>query len=370
MSSTYSLDASINGILSVPTISGSVNFTGTATAVTQATSDSSTKVATTAFVKNQGYSVTNSNAQFNTVYLTGNRGQSVVYAHGSNFAAIYDNGRYIAQSNQEQYLNVLINNGWRQYGRQDQYGNGNPYQAGGMYISLLAEGALFTKNSIGCGQVESYSDERIKENIKDVDLNEDIFENIKIKVYEYKDKTFNLGIGVIAQDIFKVLPSCINITKSTIPNINKGLLYKLFEDDDILHLYIDENNCVDAIIDDILEFKNNSNQSKYGKVIYKDEKVIHLKLSEKLFENQLDSDKIFVYGKIVDDFMTVKYDQLFSLNICQTQKNMRKIKIMNATILSLEAAIKNQTRINFGFLIVLLFIIGFTNCNSIMLFVR
>lgn len=37
------------------TFSGSNNFSGTTTAVTQATSDNSTKVATTAFVKNQSY---------------------------------------------------------------------------------------------------------------------------------------------------------------------------------------------------------------------------------------------------------------------------------------------------------------------------
>ena len=68
------------------------------------------------------------------------------------------------------------------------------------------------------------SDERIKENIEDVNDTEalDLLRLFKPKKYEYKDKVEKGAgkvFGFIAQDIKEILPECVNTRAEVIPNI-------------------------------------------------------------------------------------------------------------------------------------------------------
>ena len=68
------------------------------------------------------------------------------------------------------------------------------------------------------------SDERIKENIEDVNDTEalDLLRLFKPKKYEYKDKVEKGAgkvFGFIAQDIKELLPECVNTRAEVIPNI-------------------------------------------------------------------------------------------------------------------------------------------------------
>jgi hypothetical protein len=59
-------------------------------------------------------------------------------------------------------------------------------------------------------------------------------------------------------------------------------------------------------------------------------------------------DKVFVYGEEVDDFRTVDYEGLTTLNISATQELSRLINIQNKKIAAMEETIellKRKTRI-------------------------
>jgi hypothetical protein len=109
---------------------------------------------------------------------------------------------------------------------------------------------LVMHNSIICDTIVVKSDERIKDNIRDIN-DETALKQLRLiqpKIYQYKDKYLkgNLEtIGYIAQQIKEVIPQAITTTRRAIPNILKPA--RVYRKDDTLEIKLTQRK-IESII--------------------------------------------------------------------------------------------------------------------------
>ena len=178
-----------------------------------------------------------------------------------------------------------------------------------------------------CPEFNATSDARIKKIIgysnNKTDL--DILNKILITDYTYIDK-INSGDKIIkkliAQQVEEVYPNAVNKSTGFIPNIyeasisiksieNKKIIITLskahtFVKGDKIKLYDDKNTSIET---DVLEING-----------------------ENAFTVLLDKqyNKLFVYGKQVNDFRSVDYDAIAMLNVSATQELAKQIEELKA----------------------------------------
>ena len=176
--------------------------------------------------------------------------------------------------------------------------------------------SLKVSNSIWAGQyVFANSDERIKKNIVDVpdNLALEMVRNIPVRYYEYKntlERGVNKTIGFIAQDVKEVLPMAVSLQKNIIPNEMRKLTDINWND---TTLSTDLSDCSGV---------------KYRFYVSNDENEIKKEVignSDNSFTFDISYNKVFCYGKEVDDFHTLDKNKLFALNFSATQELDRKV---------------------------------------------
>ena len=178
----------------------------------------------------------------------------------------------------------------------------------------------------------TYSDERIKANIQDVQDDQALqqLRLIQPKTYTYKDvatRGTETVYGFIAQQIRSVLPYSTDLIKNAIPDI--------YEDGDR--------------VDDVVTLRNStfSFSESSGKVKFIQKKGGDLIVPVNFISsNQLQildtsnidltESEIFVYGREVDDFHALKKDAIFTVNVAATQELDRQLQAAKVQIASLE----------------------------------
>ena len=170
----------------------------------------------------------------------------------------------------------------------------------------------------------AYSDKRIKKDISTRSTTNDLnlINQINVVNYNYTDYrahgTRN-NIGFIAQQVQKVMPDAVTAQKEFIPNIynlsdkvimaNNETIITLSKSYDVKtgdKLKVIVPNVGEKIVD-IINVKNN--------------KIITTPLEEQ-------TDKVFVYGKQVDDFLAVEYDDVFTVSISAIQELSKQIEAL------------------------------------------
>ena len=153
------------------------------------------------------------------------------------------------------------------------------------------------------------SDIRTKTNI--INMNSSLQNILKLypKTYNYIDKIRKpkTNHGFIAQDVEKHFPNAITTISDFIPNIYK--LYNCLNNT----IFIDDNNIFDLNINDEI------------KIFIKDDteikcKIININKNNIIVDNNIDDNKCFVYGKKVNDFKTLDYNYIYTLNVAATQE--------------------------------------------------
>ena len=228
------------------------------------------------------------------------------------------------------------------------------------------------------------SDERIKENIEDVNDTEalDLLRLFKPKKYEYKDKVEKGAgkvFGFIAQDIKELLPECVNTRAEVIPNILETA--NVSESNVITFSRFDTSNLesntstlevigVDGMshrvkIVDVIDAKTvkvDADLSEWigsfdeeGNVIIQTETTtITLEEYEALedksgFVKEEDTytktitsnvgNSILVRGEKVDDFLSIKKNYLWTIATSALQEVDRQLQVEKDKVASLEARI-------------------------------
>jgi hypothetical protein len=223
----------------------------------------------------------------------------------------------------------------------------------------------------------SSSDERIKENITDIDDNSalDLVRKLKPKTYEYIDKIkrgSDRVYGFIAQDIESLIPYGTRKVEEVIPNIMEVATVtdsnvisfvnfntsNLESDTHILQL-TDKNGkdilaTIESIIDEktvrvkedlstkLYEFDELGNDVTRYSIITKSEyEQLENKSGYTLDEttqtySKLLSNEIYVYGEKIDNFLKVNKDYIWTVATAALQEVDRQLQAEKAKVATLE----------------------------------
>jgi hypothetical protein len=127
--------------------------------------------------------------------------------------------------------------------------------------------------------------------------------------------------GFIAQDVEKICPNAVSITSGIIPNIFEKGFYK----NDIINF--ENKNKISLKVNDVIKIidKNKYNNAK--------EFIIKEIIDDNNFiiNEELTSEDVFIIGSKIDDFRTIDYNMITSLNTKAIQElfiEIQKIKKM------------------------------------------
>jgi hypothetical protein len=190
-------------------------------------------------------------------------------------------------------------------------------------------------------EVDANSDARIKNIIGPSDTALDLatLEELNITNYRYIDvvtKGSQPKIGVIAQQVERVYPGAVRTLSDFIPSVY-AMADHVSYDDAARQLTVGMPESHGLVVGDMVRIITDAgNVDKRVETVIDDRTFV-------LSDVEKDSSKVFVFGKRVDDFRVVDYDQLFSMNIGATQQlaieNQALMK-ENAAIIAENGAIK------------------------------
>ena len=179
-------------------------------------------------------------------------------------------------------------------------------ETGTTAVSIYADGEL-QGSRIRAFATTAYSDERIKlvqgqsDGSKDLEL----LQAIQITDYLYKDVVALGNVKqkkVIAQQVEKVFPQAISMTKDVVPDIYRKAASK----------------------GGWVELKTDLKKGERVRLITEKESGIHevLEVAPGRFRTSFTpkSDQVFVFGREVQDFRSVDYDAISMLNVSATQQ--------------------------------------------------
>jgi hypothetical protein len=195
-------------------------------------------------------------------------------------------------------------------------------------VSIIASGRVYAR------EFDAFSDVRIK-NINSVSNSQQDLQTINalaITNYTMKDKvmfgskTFK---KVIAQEVEKVYPQVVSKHTDFIPNVYQlTSTIKPVADGFLLSFKTKHTISSNAKKLQVLEENKGIQQYDIIAIPSATEVIISAK--------DIKSDKVFVFGEEVDDFRTVDYEGLTTLNISATQEISKLIKKQAAMIENLE----------------------------------
>jgi hypothetical protein len=215
------------------------------------------------------------------------------------------------------------------------------YYGGSDYNSASETGntsAAFQGQIYVGGNILNSSDIRIKREINDINDDGALQQILAIqpKTYKYVDylvKGNSNVYGFIAQQVKEVIPRAVELVKDIIPNIYKRAIC----DSNIITLENDVSQELN-INDNIKIYDEFGNDNMYN-ILEINENVIKI-------DKDINTSNIFVFGKEVDDFHTLKKDYIFTLNVCATQELYKLIQKQNEIIEELKGRISALEAIN------------------------
>lgn len=216
---------------------------------------------------------------------------------------------------------------------------------GARYYSVSGGNAYFTtnrtlsgyfQNDLACGELQVFSDARIKNIIGISNSKSDLetLMNIEITDYSFKDYKVNgrTEKKLIAQQVENIYPPAVSTGEGYIPNVYALCKAQFNASENLLKITLEEN--VEIVSGDKIKLIMESGNSKIVDVVSASEKTLSVGMTE--FEGA----NVFVYGKHVDDFRTVDYDAVAMLNVSATQELFRMIKKLEDENASLKSSIE------------------------------
>jgi hypothetical protein len=205
------------------------------------------------------------------------------------------------------------------------------YNGGGDYNSSMQNAYVSARFNYGIfvqSNIYNASDSRIKKDINDI-IDDTALQQILLiqpKTYKYIDEIgrgSDVVYGFIAQQVKEVLPQAVSEMKEIIPNIYK----KAICSGNIITLENDISN--ELNIDDNIQIYIENGNSEMHKIININSNVIEI-------EKEINKENVFIYGKEIKDFNSLKKDYIFTLNVCATQELYKLITQQNIIIQDLQ----------------------------------
>ncbi len=202
-------------------------------------------------------------------------------------------------------------------------------------ISVRAFGGFLSQASGFGGGFYVTSDERIKRKIGVSDSKNDLSQIMKIKVTDYKMRdSLNAGNqlikGLIAQEVEAVYPQAVTKQTNFIPNVYAMADHTEF-DQAKQTLRVTMIKAHNLAVGDKVKLISSTGGEKPSVVASVDGNTFTVgNWTEKC-------EKVFVFGKEVNDFRIVDYDRLFTLNISATQELVKLVEEQKKVIDELKA---------------------------------
>jgi hypothetical protein len=185
--------------------------------------------------------------------------------------------------------------------------------------------SIYASQRIAATEFNAFSDKRIKNITGRTDTKKDleILANIQITNYTYID---SIAHGkkqvkkVIAQELAEVYPNAVSTHTDFIPD-----MYALA-----------------TIKDSIIYINNTLHPGDVVKIIFPTGELVFnvIKANEQSFQVPTNfNGDVFVYGKQVNDFHTVDYEALTTLNISATQELLKQIQDLKSNVEYLKAEV-------------------------------
>ena len=224
----------------------------------------------------------------------------------------YDGGYMTIGSNTIDYpLDIRSKKNWSGTGGYlDSTGttNTNTYTDKG--ISLYSDGAILSNDNVIVS-----SDRRIKTDVNDPSPQTiiDVVKNIETKEYHYIDpikKNRKKTIGFIAQNVMEHLPNAVHKVRKTIPDELREIVPFWDISDNLIYLRMDNLDISDNHTGNCRFYvKDASDQSE---TILD----INVESDHKSFRFDKTWDRVYLWGKEVDDFHVLDKAQIFAMDHC------------------------------------------------------
>ena len=198
-------------------------------------------------------------------------------------------------------------------------------------------------NTINSGQFGNFSDKRIKYDIQTYDhlLALEQLEALHITTFKKIDDKLNqVNIGFIAQELEKVIPASVDKMTNHIPDIYQWVdcIYKEEEKEIIIDnkFNLKFRTRVKIIDENEKEFNATVIDTENGKAVLSLDESNH---------HPIIKNRVFVYGKKINDFHFVYKDYVFAVAISATQELSKKIKTQEQTIKDLTSRLENLEKL-------------------------
>ncbi|MCB9315487.1 MAG: tail fiber domain-containing protein [Lewinellaceae bacterium] len=186
--------------------------------------------------------------------------------------------------------------------------------------------SMETNAVIKVGAVHAMSDRRAKKDFVLSNPANDLalLQRLRITDYKYKDVIAKGDVpkkGVIAQEVEQIIPEAVGLSADVIPDIYALAKNTRLDAGGTLHLSMDQAHGLKA--GDKVRLIAGDRQAEF---------TVSAVASSTEFSvgGWLASapEKVFVYGREVNDFHSVDYDYLFTLNISATQELARRVEFL------------------------------------------
>lgn len=201
--------------------------------------------------------------------------------------------------------------------------------------SFNANFSIESANYIKAFGLYVVSDRRTKKDFTLSDPARDLsmLQKLRITDYKYKDVISNGDVwkkGVIAQEVEQIIPEAVSTGSEVIPDIYAMAQNTRLEADN-LHVSMEAAHGLKA--GDKVRMMSGDKQEDY---------LVAATPSDREFTvnnwKQGAVDKLFVFGHEVNDFHTVDYDRLYTLNISATQELARRVEALEKENAAYKAA--------------------------------
>ena len=217
--------------------------------------------------------------------------------------------------------------------------------------SILSRGSILSAGSIVATNSITFSDYRIKTNIKDINSTSaiEILRKIQPKQFTYKDQLYHGSLpnyGFIAQDVENVIKYAVGKITKYIPNIFELCQVKngniiMLQNTTTKQFTIDENKDNKTVVK-LYDENNCEIITSICKII--DDKSFQI-------STKLDIKTVFVYGQEITDFRVVDKDIIFTIATAalkefdkELQENKEEMKTMKQTIQDLNDIVSVQQK--------------------------
>ena len=198
-------------------------------------------------------------------------------------------------------------------------------------IGCTAGVSIYAQKNVAAQEFDAYSDARIKDIIGLSNTTKDLetLNALKITDYTMKDKVKNGNKQfkkVIAQEVEKVYPQVVSKHTDFIPNVYQ-LTNKIEKTANGYLLSFTKKHNITNTAKKLQVLMDEGNGMQQFEIIsIPSETQVLIKAAD------LKTGNIFVYGEEVDDFRTVDYEGLTTLNISATQELSKLINNQEVTI--------------------------------------